>query len=727
MEIASRIVRNSVAGHAPSSGVRALLWPRSVALVGASADPSKVSGKPLHNLRLHGFSGEVYAVNPKYTDLDGIACFPSVDDLPMGVDCALVLLPAEKVLPALRGLSLRAVKSAVVVSGGFAEGGGRGRGLQEEMVRLARESGMRVLGPNTLGAVNFHGRAVLSFSTSFEEGGLRAGPVGFVSQSGALMGALANRAADRELGLSYAISTGNESDLEVSDFLDYFAQDEATRVAVAIVEGVQDGPRFLDALTSLRQAEKPAILLKIGRSEEGGRCALAHTGALAGSARVFDAACRKAGAVQVGELEELLETAELFAKGRYPRKRTLGVVTTSGGAAALLADAAGRQGFTLPPPSPQTARALAPLLPPFARQSLNPIDLTAQHLAQPEVFRQCVKSFLADEAFGALVVLMVPGTGTPGRERAEMLAELDGGASKPLVACWIGGELSEPGRGACRRAGVPVTGSPRCVAAALSCLAEYAEGRRETLSVAEAPPEGLGQALSALPKTSAPTLTEYESERWLASCGIPVLRGEMVGNAEEALALAERLGFPVALKAMCPDISHKHKMGLVRLSIQGAAGLREAFLELRRAVEKVSTARLAGILIEPMAPSGVDLLIGAHQDPTFGPVVVFGFGGIHAEILDVVSLRLAPVSHVEADEMLREVRGFPALVEEEMKGPVNLAPIRDVLVRLSHLAAQGSERIESLDLNPIRILSREGECRVLDASIVLRDPDAEEK
>lgn len=720
MKLDAAPVRNPAPRKGASPHLDALLWPRSVAVVGASADVSKISGKPLHNLRLHGFPGDLYAVNPKYAEIGGVPCFPSVEDLPAGVDCALLLLPAEGVLPALRGLSLRGARSAIVVSGGFAEGGEAGRGLQAEMADLARQSGMRILGPNTLGAVNFPGRAALSFSTSFEEGELAGGSVGFVSQSGALMGALANRAADRRLGLSYAVATGNEADLEISDFLEYFAADEGTRTVMAIVEGVKDGRRFLRALAALRRAGKPAVVLKIGKSEAGGRCALAHTGALAGSARVFDAVCRKAGAVQAEDLEELLETAELFAKGRFPRRRTIGVITTSGGAAGLLADAAGRRGFTLPPPSPESAARLAPLLPPFARQSLNPIDLTGQHLSQPEVFRRAVETFLADDAFGAVAVVMAPGTGTPGRERAEMLADLDRTASKPLVACWIGGALSSPGRETCRRRGVPLMESPRSVAAALARLADSAEWRGDSPSAEEPFSEGLGRALREFPLSGGPTLTEHESERLLASCGVPVLLGECATAVEEALASAGRLGYPVAMKAMSPDIPHKHKMGLVRLSVTDPAGVERTFRELARAVQAVEGARPSGVLIEPMAPPGVDLLIGAHQDPTFGPVVVFGWGGVHAEILDEVSLRLAPVSWEEAGEMLGEVRGFPAIAEGELKGPVDWSALREVLVRVGRLAASAAERIESIDLNPIRVLSAEGECRVLDASIVLK-------
>ncbi len=353
---------------APST-IHPLLRPRSVALVGASADAAKISGKPLNNLRLHGFPGEIFAVNPKYKDLNGTPCFSSVLDLPEGIDCALILLPADKVLPALEGLCRRGAKSAIVMSGGFAEGGEAGRALQDRMIALGRKHGMRILGPNTLGAVNFHGRAALSFSLSFEAGDLSPGALGFVSQSGAMMAALANRAADRGLGLSYSVATGNEADLDTADFLKYFAEDESTRVVMALVEGIKDGTKFLHALEALRRAAKPVVLLKVGKSEEGRRVALAHTGKMAGSARVFDAACRKTGAVQANDPEELLDAAEVLLKERFPRKRTLGIITTSGGAAALLADAAEGSRISLPPPLPGNRRAAHP-----APASVRPAD-----------------------------------------------------------------------------------------------------------------------------------------------------------------------------------------------------------------------------------------------------------------------------------------------------------------------------------------------------------------
>lgn len=710
----------SVPGPAAPSDIHPLLRPRSVALVGASADAAKVSGKPLHNLRLNGFPGEIFAVNPKYRDLNGTPCFPSVLDLPEDIDCALILLPADKVLPALEGLCRRGAKSAIVMSGGFAEGGEAGRALQDRMIALSRKHGMRILGPNTLGAVNFHGRAALSFSLSFEAGDLSPGALGFVSQSGAMMAALANRAADRGLGLSYSVATGNEADLDTADFLTYFAEDESTRVVMALVEGIKDGRKFLHALEVLRRAAKPVVLLKVGKSEEGRRVTLAHTGKMAGSARVFDAACRKAGAVQADDPEELLDAAEVLLQERFPRKRTLGIITTSGGAAALLADAAEGSKISLPSPSPETVSRLTPLLPPFARQTLNPVDLTGQHLSQPEIFNRSVEEFLNDDAFGAVAVVMVPGAGQVARERAETLAELARNSPKPVLTCWIGGELSSPGREACRANGIPVMDSPRSLAGALSRLADYTEGSGNPTPEAESPPEDMRTAAEAMPAGDGPTLTEHESERWLASCGIPLLDNALASTADEALASARHLGFPVAMKALSPDIPHKNMAGLVRLNVENEPGVLETFSALSASLDRTPAARNVGILIEPMARDGVDLLIGSHNDPTFGPVVVFGWGGVHTEILDEVSLRLAPVSPEEAAEMLGEVRGFPDLAEVDLGGPVDWGPLRDVLVRVSHLAVLAGEKIESIDVNPIRVTARSGECFVLDASVVLK-------
>ena len=315
---------------------------------------------------------------------------------------------------------------------------------------------------------------------------------------------------------------------------------------------------------------------------------------------------------------------------------------------------------------------------------------------------------------------MVPGAGQVARERAETLAELARNSPKSVLTCWIGGELSSPGREACRANGIPVLDSPRGLAGALSRLADYAEGGRHLVPEAESPPEDIRIAAEAAPAGDGPTLTEHESERWLASCGIPVLEGERASTADEALASAQRLGFPVAMKALSPDIPHKNMAGLVRLNVEDERGVLEAFSALSDSLDRTPAARNAGILIEPMARDGVDLLIGAHDDPTFGPVVVFGWGGVHTEILDEVSLRLAPVSPEEAAEMLGEVRGFPALAEEDLGGPVDWGPLRDVLVRVGYLAALAGDKVESIDVNPVRVMARSGECFALDASVVLK-------
>ncbi len=698
-----------------------LLWPESVALIGASADSSRIAGKPLHNLRLHGFPGRIYTVNPKYKDMNGVPCFPRVDDLPEGVDCAIVLLAADRVIPVLKALSLRKAKSAIVVSGGFAEGGREGRILQDEMSAIADRSGMRILGPNTLGAVNFHGRAVLSFSTSFEDGNLSAGPVGFISQSGALLSSLSDRASDYGMGLSHAVATGNEADLDVSEFLEFLARDEHTRVVMGLVESVRDGRKFLLALENLRRAGKPVVLLKVGKSEAGQKAALAHTGALAGSSRVFDAACRRAGVLQADDLEELLQTAHLMSRAKLPKGRTVGVITTSGGAAAMLADTATRHGLSLPSPSPAAASRLRDSLPSFAQQSLNPVDLTAQHLSQPEVYRQTVMEFLNDDAFGSVAVIMAPGSGKSGEERAETLVELDREARKPLVACWIGGGQSSRGRDTCRRNGLPTMEFPNHAATALARLADYAETRAR-FSPDDRPPEHVPlEPVEPLPGSTAPALTEYQSERWLAACGIPVLDGELAQSAGGALEAAERLGYPVVMKGMMPGILHKNIAGLVRLGIDNAESVLDSYQELTAALAAFAQAAGEDILIEPMAPSGVDLLIGAHIDPTFGPVVVFGWGGVHAEILDETSLRLAPISSTDAAEMLAEVRGFPAMAEDALGDGVEWNALKNVLVRISHIAAGMQDEMESIDLNPIRVIHRNGECRVLDASVVLKD------
>ena len=705
-----------------ANSITSLISPESVAVIGASADHSRIAGKPLKNLQSHGFSGRIYAVNPKYKEFDGAPCYPSVETLPEAVDCAIVLLAAEKVIPTLEALSLRKAISAIVVSGGFAEGGKEGRQLQDRISAIAKQSGMRILGPNTLGAVNFHSRAILSFSTSFEEGVLPAGPVGFVSQSGALLSSLTDRAADYGMGLSYAAATGNEADLDVSDFLEFFVQDEQTRIVMGLIESVQNGEKFLLALENLRRVKKPVVLLKVGKSKAGEKTALAHTGALAGSSRVFNAACKKSGVIQTDNLEDLLQTTHLLSKARLPTNRTLGIITTSGGAAALLADSATNLGFTLHPPSKNVVARLKKLLPPFAQQSLNPVDLTAQHLSQPEVYREIILEFLNDDTFGSVAVVMAPGSGNSSIERGETLVSLFHKTKKPLVACWIGGGQSSQGRDICRRNGLPTLDFPDHSATSLARLSDYAEAQIRFLNASKSTEQIVQKPIKPLPTTSGLILTEHESEQWLAACGIPVLEGRIVHSPEEAQKASAQLGFPVAIKGIMQGVLHKNQSGLVHLDINNSDDVLGTYQQLKSIFAKeTQDGTRREILIEPMASLGVDLLVGTHIDPTFGPVVIFGWGGIHAEILDKTSMRLAPISEVDATEMMTEVQGFPKIAEDALGGNVEWSPFRNILVQISQIASNKQKELESIDLNPIRITNKNGECQVLDASVVLRN------
>lgn len=699
-----------------------LISPESVAVIGASADQTRIAGKPLKNLQAHGFSGRIYAVNPKYNEINGVPCFSSVEALPEEVDCAIVLLAAEKVISTLEALSLRKAKSAIVVSGGFAEGGKSGRLLQDKISAIAKQSGMRILGPNTLGAVNFHSRAILSFSTSFEEGVFPAGSVGFVSQSGALLSSLTDRAADYGMGLSYATATGNEADLDVSDFLDFFVRDEQTQVVMGLIESVQNGEKFLIALENLRRARKPVVLLKVGKSKAGEKTALAHTGTLAGSSRVFNAVCQKAGVIQTDNLEDLLQTTHLLSKTRLPTNRTLGIITTSGGAAALLADSATDLGFTLPSPSKNVVARLKKLLPPFAQQSLNPVDLTAQHLSQPEVYRQIILEFLDDDAFGSVVVIMAPGSGKSSVERGETLVRLFQETKKPLIACWIGGKQSSQGRDICRRNGLPTLDFPDHTATALACLSDYAETQVRFLNTGQSAEKIVQTPINPLPTTFDSVLTEYESEQWLAACGIPVLEGKIIHSLEEAQKAAAQLGYPVVMKGIMQGVLHKNLSGLVHLDIDNPDSVLSSYQQLKSILTaEARDETKEKILIEPMAPPGVDLLVGTHTDPTFGPVVIFGWGGIHAEILDKTSMRLAPISTVDVTEMMAEVQGFPKIAEDALGGSVEWSSLKNILIQVGQIASSKQEELESIDLNPIRISNKNGECQVLDASVVLRN------
>ena len=658
-----------------------LLFPRAVAVVGASATPGKLGHALFSNVA--GFTGPVYAVNPSHTQILGRPCVPTVDDLPADVSLAIIAVPPADALRALDACGGKGIHNAVVITAGFKEQGGDGIDRERQLVRIAAAHGMKVLGPNSFGLISPRAR----LNATFAPRGAFAGAIAFLSQSGALGSAVLNWAWQRELGFSFFVSLGNKAVLTENDLLAALARDPKTRVIAAYLEGVEDGREFV-RLASEVTREKPVLVLKAGTTEVGARAASSHTGALAGSDRAYEASFRRCGVLRVRTVEELLGGAIALSQEPLPRGRRVGIVSNAGGPAILAADAAADDGLELPPLSPATVDSLAEH---FPRASVaNPVDILAD--ASADRFRDAVEWVLADPRVDMGLVLTAPHPVLTFAELARILAAAHRRHAKPVVASFLAGELGEEAVKILGAAGIPAYFEPARAVRALATLARYREIRDRP------PPErSAGDADRArareLLRSRGPRLG-VESLDLLAVYGVPVARGGVARSADEAEALAHDLGEKVVLKVLSSAVVHKSDAGGVRIGVP-VGGVRDAYREMVRGVPTA-----AGAYVQELLPPGVEVIVGIVRDPTFGPLVMFGLGGVFVEVLGDVAFALAPLSRGEAEGLLRSIRGFPLLEGARGRPGVHLPSLADAVERLSHLAADFPE-IRELDVNPI--------------------------
>ena len=673
----------------------AFFEPQSVAVVGASRDPTKVGGSVVANLRAAGFEGRIWPVNPRGDVVQGLPATASLLAIDGPVDLAVIVVPAPAVLPALKECATKGVRGAVVISAGFREAGEAGRAREAELRAWLGTQSIRVLGPNCLGWI----RPSRRLNATFAAGMPQAGGIAFLSHSGALAAAILDWARARRLGFSFFATLGNQADLTESDVLEAAADDAETRVIVAYLEGLADGRRFFETLRRATSV-KPVVLLKTGRSAEGARAVASHTGALAGSDAAFDAAVRQAGAVRVGNVEELFDLARCLASQPLPRGRRLLVVTNGGGLGVVAADAARAVGLELASLPEAVRQRLGAVLPPTASLG-NPVDLVgdadaaryanALHAVGPQA-----------EIDAALVIMTVQAaTDAAGVARAILGAIRDW--SRPVIAALVGGDRVAPGVRVLEEGGLPCYPFPEPAIGALAGMALVAEGRRPDAwaAAAAAPPPSVVAKLRRLAASGAEHLGMAELSPILAAYRIPALIPRLAENAEAAAAIAGDLGQAVAIKIASPEISHKSDVGGVVLGLSSPAEVAAAAdAMLARVRSRRPDATIQGILVQPMAPSGKELLLGALSDPQFGPLVMVGFGGIYVEVLRDTATRLAPVSPAEALRMLDELKMAALLHGVRGEPPVDLQALAETISRFGQLAADCPDLVE-VELNPL--------------------------
>ncbi len=644
-----------------------LFRPSRIAVIGASSNPDKMGFQIFRNIKEAGYAGEIVPVNPKGEVILGVPSLKSAAELPEGTDLAVVIIPAKLVPGTMRDLGSRKVKSAIVITGGFAESGEAGAALQAEMTAEAKAAGIRVVGPNCQG-VNYPYHGVCASWPLIT----RRGEIAIVSQSGTVGAALIDWASEERLGFSAFVSMGNRSDVDEADLIGFFADDPNTGVIALYIEGVRDAPKFLSAV---RACPKPVVIFKAGRTERGRKAAESHTRSLAGRDEIYDAVFRQNGVHRAATLEELYDFAKALAYVPSPKgPRTL-IVTSSGGSAIIATDVAEEEGLRVTPLSPALSGKLREILPSHCIVG-NPLDLTGDTDAAR--YRKVLEA--ADGEYD--VVMTIFGDPIPGASDVIRPGRCE------LVAYLGGADVEREERLKFHEKKIAVFPTPERAVKALSCRIRF-DRDRFPLSV-----EGAGRGEAA--RTA---MSPADSMEFLARAGFPVARFRRAGTEDEAVAAAREIGFPVAVKMNSPDITHKSDAGGVFLNVAGDTGVRAAFGAIRAAEAKLG-ARAGGALVCAMAPAGHEVIVGVTKDPQFGHAVMFGLGGVFVEAMKDVSFRVAPLSEKDVTEMIREIRGYRVLTGLRGKPPADLAALRTFLVRLSDFLAAHPD-IAELDMNPV--------------------------
>ncbi len=691
--------------------LEALFRPASIAVVGASSDPAKLGGRPLHNLLRLGYAGRVYPVNPAAAEVQGVRAWRSVADLPETPEQALVVVPANAVEAALEQCAAKGIRVVQILSAGFAEVGGEGAAMQARVVETARRAGMRITGPNALGSISPPDGFFATFSSSLATLRPPSGRIGFATQSGAFGSHAYAAASLRNLGISRAVATGNEADIDVAACVDYLAEDPGTGVICAALEGCRDGDRLRAALLKAAAAGKPTVVMKVGRTEVGAAAAATHSGALAGEDRIFDAVFRECGAWRARSIEEMIDFAHLCATGAPPSNAEVAIVTLSGGIGVLMADAAVEGGLSVPALPPEVLARIGAALP--LASGRNPIDTTAQVAGQLQSFEGIIEAILDGAGLGTVLVYLAHIGRNPARfpPLEEALARLRRRfPERRIVLCMTS---TEEARSRLDAVGIPVFEDPSRAVLAVAAAAALRRLQREAEPLPTVP---------ARAPLAAFARHEAGAKALLAQAGVPVPPEHVCATPEEAVRAAQDLGFPVAAKILSEDIPHKTEVGGVMLGLADAAAVERAFTELTRCARAARPdARIAGVLVAPMVRDGLETVIGVQRDPVFGPMVMFGLGGVAVELFADVAFASAPLSPARAARLVRQVRGARLLDGWRGSPALDRAALEAALCSVAALAAAQPE-IASIDVNPFLVRPSGGVA--LDAMVVTREAGA---
>jgi acetyltransferase len=670
--------------------------PQSVAVIGASRDERKLGYGVLSNIIKYGYQGRVYPINPKADEILGLRCYPSVLDVPDPIDLAVVVIPSKYVASSLEECGQKGVKGVIIITAGFREVGGEGMKMERELIAIAQRYGMRLVGPNCLGIID----TVAKLNASFAAGMPLPGSIAFMSQSGALCTAVLDVSLGERVGFSRFVSLGNKADLNEIDFIETWRDDPHSGVIMAYLEGIADGARFMRVAREVTK-HKPIIAIKSGTTSAGSRAVSSHTGTLAGSERAYEAAFNQTGIIRANSVQDLFDYSIAFARQPPLSRNRIAIVTNAGGPGIMATDACERAGLQLASLERGTLDALREALPPEA-SVLNPVDVVGDAL--PDRYGLALETVLEDANVGGVIVILAPQVMTNAAETARVIGKLSTRYDKPILSCFMGEPTVAPGIEVLNQYRVPNYPVPERAVAAMAAMMRYSQWLEvPPLEIEEFDFDGeiIRGVFDQVRADGRLTIGDAEAREVMKACGIPVPASALASSPDEAVAYAEEMGYPVVMKVASPDILHKSDIGGVKLNIGDATAVRDTFdLLVYRATRYMPDAQIWGSQIQQMVQGQHEVIIGMNNDPQFGPLVMFGLGGIYVEALRDVTFRIAPFSRREAEEMITEIRAYSLLRGVRGEPPADTAAIVDALLRVSQLVTEFPEIVE-MDINPL--------------------------
>ena len=668
---------------------------KGVAILGASTNPKKLSYGILENLVSYGYKGEVYPVNPNATEILGRKAYASIADVPDPVELAVVVLPVTVIMETMREIGERGIKAVVIITGGFRELGEEGAKVELAVKELARSYGMRVVGPNCVGTIDVR----TGLDSTFIKGLPQAGPIAFISQSGAICGGVIDLIINSRIGFSHFASLGNEMDVTETDMLEYFAEDENVNVIAMYVEGIQDGPRFMEVARRVSQ-KKPIVFLKAGKNDAGAKAVSSHTGSLAGSYAAYQAALSQAGVVEVETISQLFNVAWALGTQPLPAGKRVAITTNAGGAAALAADSLAFNGFELAKISPEIQQKLRTKLNPSAQVS-NPVDMLGS--VSPEDYIWSLGNLDADESVDVLLPILVPQSLVDTLGVAKAWVEIGKQTNKTLLTCLMGERSTLESEQWLNMAGVPVFAYPDEAGRVLKGMQQYKQVlTKPPFNPIEARNIDHNKMAAALALANgARAVGEYETRIMLEAYGIRNVPGDLAMDVDEALMIADKSGYPVVMKIVSEDILHKSDSGGIALDILNPEQLRVEYdAMLARIAQIEPSARIRGVMVEQMAPKGLEVIIGMRRDPTFGPLMMFGLGGTMVELLKDISFKVAPLTSEDIDEMIENTLAGKLLKGYRSSAKADIKAVKETIARLSQLSLD-NPAISEIEINPL--------------------------